>query len=80
VKFWGWHIFLPRPVASAKRPWRKNHMPKAAIEKLVAHMRITARILWALHSTLREGFTRDMVLVLRDTYPAGMIFTKKCER
>ena len=58
VRLWGIQMFLPRPVSSVQK-LRRNHMPKAAIENLVRSIRVTARILWALHMTLREGFTRS---------------------
>eukprot|EP00892_Ulva_mutabilis_P006827 jgi/Ulvmu1/4516/UM002_0242.1 len=72
VHFWGIQLFLPRPVSSLQVQ-RRNHMPKAAIGNLVGSIRVTARILWALHTTLRKGFTRDMVMLLKHTYPAALM-------
>lgn len=63
VRFWKIQMFLPRPVSSIHK-LRRNHMPAAGIENLVGSIRITARILWALHMTLRQGFTRWAVLAV----------------
>jgi hypothetical protein len=71
----GRRIFLPRPamLAGLRCAARGHHFPRPAADALLLRVRIVARLLWSLHAVLREGFSRDMLLVLSSTYPAALL-------
>lgn len=43
------------------------------MEALRAAVRRSARIVWTLHLTLREGFDASMLATLRNRYPAELL-------
>jgi hypothetical protein len=74
-KLFGMRLFLPCPFFF-KLPQSlhsKHHFPRPAVEAMVLRLRSTGRMLWALHSTLLKGFSRDMLVVLTTTYPATLL-------
>jgi hypothetical protein len=73
-KVMGLRLFLPRPVFSfATRQLPLHHFPRPEVDQMVLHLRIVGRVLWALHSVLRGGFTENMLDVLTATYPATIL-------
>ncbi|WIA23389.1 hypothetical protein OEZ85_000148 [Tetradesmus obliquus] len=69
---WGYRLYLPL-LLLGKRSRRRFHLPRDLVAQLRLCVRRLARITWSLHTIIQEGFDAQMMVVVAQRYPPGLL-------